>query len=305
MEKEITVVTAFFNINRVNWEKFERSSNEYLNYFFGWAKLKNNLVVYVETDELKRIIIEYRAQLGLEKRTVVHIVSDIRSIDKELYGSIKKVSENPIHKKARLFQKNPEVWNADYNYVMLLKMWCVQDAVKRGDAKGMVAWVDFGYNHGGDVLEVNSDFNFTWKYDFPEKICLFLIQELDNRPIFDIVCTMDTYIMGTVIVGIDYLWEEFWELMKSSMISLNDCGLMDDDQNIILMSYRKKPEIFETYISDWQMQLKQFGNHDLEVVKNKKEPSVLRKMYRKMRYYKYCMVYACRIFKYVSKHVVH
>ena len=242
--------------------------------------------------------------MGLLTRTVVHVVGDLRSLDPELYESIKKISTNPIHKAARLFSKNPEVWNADYNYVMLLKMWCVRDAVERGDAEGMVAWVDFGYNHGGDVLDKNSDFNFLWKYDFPEKICLFLIQELDDRPIFDIVCSMDTYIMGTVIVGVDYLWNEFWKLMKTSMISLNDCGLMDDDQNIILMSYRKKPEIFQTFKSDWQMQLKQFGNEKLQVV-DRKPISKIRRLYRRLRYKKDCALYAMRIYKYYSKKTVH
>lgn len=304
MNREITVVTAFFNINRVNWNKFERSSSQYLEYFFGWAKIKNKLIVYVESEELKKKIIAYRASIGLSNKTIVHIVKEIRELDAELYDSICKISTNEVQRKARLFTKNPEVWNADYNYVMLLKMWCVKDAVRRGEAVGTVSWVDFGYNHGGDVLSSESDFNFTWEYDFPDKICLFLIQEIDERPIFDIVCSMDTYVMGTVIVGADHLWEEFWGLMKSSMISLNDCGLMDDDQNIILMAYRKKPQIFETYVSDWQMQLKQFGNDNLKVA-NKLEISYPRKVYRKLRYIKNCASYAFRIFRYYSHKKVH
>ena len=56
---------------------------------------------------------------------------------------------------------------------MLLKMWCVQDAVKRLETEKMVAWVDFGYNHGGAVLDITSDFNFEWKYNFPDKINIF------------------------------------------------------------------------------------------------------------------------------------
>ena len=305
MEKEITVVSAFFNINRDNWDNFERTSDQYLDYFFGWAKLKNKIIVYVETETLKRKILDFRESIGLKDKTIVHIVGDFRQLDNELYNSVKNATENDIQRGARLFQKNPEVWNADYNYVMLLKMWCVQDAVSKGEAEGMVAWVDFGYNHGGDVLDKASDFNFLWKYDFPEKICLFLIQELDDRPIFDIVCTMDTYVMGTVIVGIDYLWNDFWLLMRDSMISLNDCGLTDDDQNIILMSYRKRPEIFETYLSDWQMQLKQFGGNHLTVVRKTYPNSFPRRIYRKLMKYKKSMSFAIRIFGYVYKKDVH
>ena len=46
--------------------------------------------------------------------------------------------------------------------------------------------------------------------------------------------------MGTVIVGAASLWNEFWNLMRTCMMELNDCGFTDDDQNVILMSYKKK-----------------------------------------------------------------
>lgn len=305
MSNEICIVSAFFNINREGWDRFERTSDEYLDYFFCWARLKNLLIVYVETEKLKNKILEFREEIGLKDKTIVHIIEDFRNIDFELYESIKKATENEIQKGARLFKKNPEVWNADYNYVMLLKMWCVQDAVSRGEAKGLVSWVDFGYNHGGDVIDKDSNFNFTWKYDFPKKINLFLIQQLDDKPMFDIVCTMDTYIMGTVIVGIDFLWNEFWLLVRSSMISLNDVGLTDDDQNIILMAYRKRPEIFETYLSNWQMQLKQFGGSHLLLKESNTRYSLVKKVYKRFIKLKICFNYAVRIFTYVRKKDVH
>lgn len=306
MEKEITVVTAFFNINRQNWSKFERTEDQYFDYFTGWAKLRNKIIVYTQTENMKNKVIQFRQSLGLADRTVVHIIKDFRSIDVDLFASIQKAAENPVQRGARLFPKNPEVWNADYNYVMLLKMWCVQDAVVRGDAKGMVAWMDFGYNHGGAILDINSDFNFLWKYDFPEKINVFLVQDLDDRPIFDIVCTMDTYIMGTVLVGAAQLWNEFWLLMKTCMIELNDCGFVDDDQNIILMSYRKKPELFHTYKSDWQLPLKQFGGEHLTVLPSKSEKCTLaRKAYRNMRKWKRDFDLSVRIYKYLRKRNVH
>lgn len=196
MEKEIAVVSAFFNINRDSWGKFERSEDKYFEYFCGWAKLKNKVVVYVESERMRDKIIAFRSSLGLEKNTDVIIVENYKGIAPDLYSSIEKATTNDIQKIYRLMKKNPEVWNTDYNYIMLLKMWCVQDAVARGIVDGMVAWVDFGYNHGGTAISSDSDFNFTWKYDFPEKINLFYVQEPDDRPIIDIVSLMDTYIMG-------------------------------------------------------------------------------------------------------------
>ena len=43
---------------------------------------------------------------------------------------------------------------------MLLKQWCVKDAVEKGIAKGMIAWIDFGYNHGGKYYLKKEEFDF-------------------------------------------------------------------------------------------------------------------------------------------------
>ncbi|MFQ7565496.1 WlaTC/HtrL family glycosyltransferase [Clostridium perfringens] len=299
--EEITIVTAFFNINRESWNKFERGADQYLNYFSKWAKMKNKLIVFVENEELAKKIIEVRNNYNLGKRTIVNIIDDYKDIDRDLYNSIKKVSQDNIHKEFRLLPNNPEVWNYNYDYIMLLKMWCVKEAIKNGQANGMVAWVDFGYNHGGAVIDESSDFSFTWKYNFPEKINLFSVQDLDDRPIFDIVRSMDTYIMGTVIVGIDYLWNDFWLLMRESMMSLNKCGLMDDDQTVILMSYREKPEIFNIYKSSWHLPIKQFGGEHLKIKNNISKNTNLRFLVRKLKNTKLNFKYCIKTFNNLQK----
>ena len=58
-----------------------------------------------------------------------------------------------------------------------------------------------------------------------------------------------------------------------------DIGLMDDDQLIIMMAYRKKKDIFMLHKSNWFMPLKENGASHLsvkEIPKIKKE-SFLRK----------------------------
>jgi len=307
----ITIVTAFFRINRSNWQGFERTDEQYFEHFKVWAKVKNKIIVYVETDEMKDRILSFRKGLSLDDRTVVHVVPNCLDIEPQLYCSLKAVADNSIQRDYRLLRKNPEVWNAMYNYVMLLKAWCVCDALHRGDAAGMVAWLDFGYNHGGDPIDKESDFSFEWSYDFPEKINLFTIQDLDNRPIFDIVLSMDTYIMGGVIIGPDQLWDEFWDLIKQSVFELTSCGLADDDQNVLLMAYRKKPEIFALHKSYWSVQMKQFGGEHLKWSDSYlaiTKPSLrnrLRVIAKWCRHKKDCMAYAIRIYNHLSKIEVH
>ena len=302
---KLTIVTAFFKIKRENWTGFERSDQLYFDYFKVWGKLKNKLIVYVESEQLKKDILDFRKSYGLEDDTIVNIVPDCLNIEPELLENVKRATANNIQKKFRLFQKNPEVWNGIYNYIMLMKGWCICDAIERGQAKGMIAWVDFGYNHGGSPISAESDFNFMWEYDFPKKINLFTLHEMDDRPIFEMIMSMDTYLMGCAIVGYEKYWPEFWSLMKQSMQSLIDCGLCDDDQNIMLMSYRKKPEIFNIIPSEWTKMMYQFGGEHLiwlpDLVHKNLLKKIFKKYIRKIRFNAICLNYAWRIFKHMRK----
>ncbi len=302
---KITIVTAFININRDNWKEFGRTEEQYFNYFKLWAKLKNDIIVYVENSDLAERVLEYRSSLGLKDKTKVVIVNDFTNIDQQLYNSIKNTAQNKYHKIFRTKPNNPEVWNYDYDYIMMMKMWCVSNAIERGIAEGMIAWVDFGYLHGGDDISSKSNFNFEWEYEFNQKMNLFSIQKLDERPIFEIVQSMNTYIMGTIIVGPEMLWPTFWKMMRNNMLSLNKCGLVDDDQSIILMCYRENRDMFCINESSWGLPIKQFGGNDYLILKKismkEKLKMNLKKPFKKVKKIYNNYKYSIRIFKELQK----
>ena len=307
---KITIVTAFFKIKREDWRGFERSDEQYFEHFKVWAQLKNKLILYVESEELKERVINYRTELGLGEQTIVNVIPNCLELESKLYEDIVKATTNPIQKLFRLGKLNPEVWNPTYNYIMLLKSWCVCDAIKNNHAEGMIAWIDFGYNHGGYPIDKTSDFSFEWSYDFPDKINMFTIQELDDRPIFEIVMSMDTYIMGGFIVAPSTLWPRFWELLKSSMQSLLDCGMSDDDQNIMLMAYRKQPEICHLHNCKWSCQLKLFGGNHLRWTKGFSHNAENRRKgfkgsLKKLKHILNCAMYALKVFVHMSKVTIH
>ena len=78
---------------------------------------------------------------------------------------MKEIENSEYFLNYRYVMETPEN-KALYNYVMLLKSWCIKDAAERGLAKGLVAWLDFGYNHGGDTFIDPEDFDFCWDYEF-------------------------------------------------------------------------------------------------------------------------------------------
>lgn len=255
---KITIVTAFFPLNREGWKGFERSSLKYIEYFKFWGKLKNDMIIYT-TKEYKGEIEKFRSEVSANNTKLV-IIDDYTQIDTELYSHIKNALENKLIIDFRLQPNNPESWNADYNYIMCLKSWCIQDAVKKQYAKGMIAWVDFGFNHNGEYYINENEFITEWKCNLSEKIHIFAINDLDDLPIYEITRRMHCYIQGNIIIAPDFLWEEFWNLIKKNAIALAKCGLVDDDQTIILMAYREKKELFELHKSEWFSQLNDIGN---------------------------------------------
>ena len=70
------------------------------------------------------------------------------------------------------------------------------------------------------------------------------------------------------------LANDLWLLNRNAMITLNDVGLIDDDQLIHLMSYRKNPEIFNLIESEWFLPLKTYGGDHLTKLKVKNDNNV-------------------------------
>lgn len=257
--KDITIVTAFFDINRANMDGFNRSNQKYIDAFKFWARIKNKMIIFSDKntiEEVKKIRNEY----GLLDKTETIIIADYLKIDEELFLSIDKTMSNKQLYNFHLQRKIPEAVSSKYNYIMAIKAWCCMEAVNRGLAKDMVAWLDFGFNYGGRFYKNTEEFDFLWKYDFSDKIHLLQINEFDDLPPFEIIRRNDSYIQGGEIVAPDYLWKELWSLVRNNMLALNKAGLADDDQILYLMSYREKPEIFEIHKCEWLGLFKDFSN---------------------------------------------
>lgn len=269
---DITIVTAFFDVGREKWRgKFKRDINTYIENFKFWARIRNELVIYTEKNVSEKIW-EVRKNFGLEKKTKIIVIDDIMSLDTDIYMRMKRALSHPLAVKNRKRPNNPECYNYVYNYVMLLKAWVLQETVRRNLAKDMIAWIDFAYNHGGEYYTHAEEFDFLWQYKFSSKIHFFSLNEPDNIPIFELVKNMNTYFTGGFIVLPICLATELWRLYRESMIHLTSVGMCDDDQTLMLMAYREKPEIFEIHhIDGWFEPWKKFGGEHLQIKPKKQK----------------------------------
>ena len=81
---EITLVTAFFDINRSTWTKFSRTAKDYLAHFDHWTRMRNRLIVYT-MPELVADIKAIRRKYGLEDKTTVIPVEDVTKVVPDIY----------------------------------------------------------------------------------------------------------------------------------------------------------------------------------------------------------------------------
>ena len=249
MEK-VSIVTAFFDLNRGGWASSTIGRNDYLNHFAFWAKLRNHVVVYTDSNMASQVR-KVRERYGLLDLTNIIVVDDYSKLDTELLQSIKFAMHRKNVREFHLKPNNPESWSPEYNYVMLLKSWCVCDAIKKGLVDGMVAWLDFGFNKSGALYIDSDDFDFEWKINLSNKVHYFTVNKMDDIAIYEIIQRMDTYIQGGSFIAPATICPHLWDLMRSSMFELNSCGLCDDDQVLMLMAYRKEPDLFEIHQCQW------------------------------------------------------
>ncbi len=275
---EITLVTAFFNIGRENFKAIPREDSKYFNEFEQWARLQNKLIVYTHP-QMKQRVLDIRRKFGLEQKTIVITIENIFEIESEIFNRMKVVSESKWFKDFRILP-NATSNIPEYSYLMLLKTYFLNDAVGRNLTSAQVAWIDFGFNHGSDLYLNPEEFSFEWKYSFSHHIQYFYYLKYDEKPIFEIVRRLCDCIMGCLIVAPSDLCSELWNLNRNAMITLLDMGLIDDDQLIHMMSYRKKPELFKLSKSKWFLPLKEYGGDNLITLRDENIESRLKKFAR-------------------------
>lgn len=264
---ELTIVTGFFDFGRGNHKQQRRSSRNYLDYFRGWARLQNNVIIYT-TKEFESPIKEIRKEFGREDRTTVNVVDDIRSIEPKMLAAMEEIEKRGIFQKWRV--RDYDLSNvAMYNYIVMLKFWMLQDAAEKNPQTNMFAWLDFGWNHGGERFPIEEEFDFLWEYEFDkDKVHLFARKHPDQEIGFIKLQMMRDGIMSGQFMCSPANCKPLYEYIKEAMWALLAIDTMDDDQMLLTMAYKRHPEMFQIYESDWFLPVKEYGGNHLTEVEN-------------------------------------
>ena len=259
---DITIITAFFDIGRGEWRdrgaRFQRTVDDYFMMFARLAKLKNQMIVFTEPRLAARALALRRAN-GLEDRTVIVTIADL--FDSDLVGPIKAAVERRMSDLFRQWvikPESPEYREPRYVLVNALKSAFVCTALNLGLVEApQVAWIDFGYCRDDERFDPAEP----WRFDAGDRINLFHIVALDDAPITRVVRTGTVYFQGCHIVGPTAAWPALAKEMSGGLAALLACDLVDDDQTLLLMAWRKSPHSYRIHpvrSQDWFVVFRRF-----------------------------------------------
>ena len=257
-KQEITVVTAYFPIGRGDWTHFTRGDDTYLDYFTHWARIRNDVVVYTTAEvgkEVKRI----REGFGRSNTTVI-VVDDYTMVDPELLELMHSVAD--IYRPYSVCPGRPEVMKPEFDYAMAIKYWCMQQASAIVDTT-YLAWIDFGFDHGGTLYKDPEFFDMRWEYPFSKDVTLFAVKKPNDLPVFDIVQRTDTFIQADCSVATTQYARHLYDDVREQYMHLLRCGLIDDDQIVLQMCARSKPEHYDILPSSWFSPLRDYSGKEV------------------------------------------
>lgn len=261
MNNDLTLVTAFYDIGRES--KYDgRDAVKYLEYFDFVANLQNPLIVFT-TKEFENQILEIRKKKGLEELTIVRVV-EMQDLLPGFVDRTRRTFERFDQSIGRKNPKNIECTIPDYCCVNCLKPFYVKRAYDLElICTQYVAWIDFGFNHGGEYYADNGDFAFSLTAEKFIKLfdlhntnmAIFRKRESiesneDIKAVFAknvmaLYSSMEVPFIGGLMIGTQKGWRSLASLYKEGVEHFLALGAMDDDQSVLYYAYITNPQMFE------------------------------------------------------------
>ena len=263
---ESVIVTGFFDLRRADWvggeggaSKFRRSVDNYFEWFGHLAQLKNPFVVFTEPEFAERVL-ALRREAGLEARTRVVVIErlfETPPLARPLAEAASRMT--PRFRRWVLHPEFPEYREPRYVVMNALKAAFVGTVIRFGLAKAaQTAWIDFGYCRDDQRFDPSKP----WRFDAGDRLNLFCVSAPDDRPIPLVVRIGAPYMQGCHIVGPTSAWPDFAAEVTRAFVALIDCDLVDDDQTLMLMAWRRDPERYVLHgvtHEDWRVLFRRFN----------------------------------------------
>ena len=231
----ITIVTAFINLNLARKHKRESQQYDYIDKAKDTLSIRQNMVVYL-TNDLIEYVKKFRSSIGLSDKTRIIEVSPETHL--YLYNKIDIVRNN--------VKKNRPPYNvAEYILAVNSRYDLIKDAIKNNYLDtDYFAWVDFAAGH-----IVNIPQNFQIKYSKIDKIRLSRIGRVksQNYFVYDHQCCG-----GGVYIGHKTIMLEFIKIHDIEFQKIMNMGYCINDDKLLFLIFEKYPHLFDIYVCGYK-----------------------------------------------------
>lgn len=273
IDKSITIVTAFIDIGRGEWDnQYKRSTQFYIESFLHYLKYPYQMACYIDDRYIDEILEHYvkspyrnKMFIPINKRWLknnIHAWKQLE-LDKEIISSQKY--KEYMQQRLRIMYPDgasnvesqkyifPENQYSEYNIINHSKIDFIMHAIENGfildTTDTITCWCDFGYfgtQHDNDPVTFPTQ--TLDKSKFKSDKLTFFIQNRAVRecvdPVFMLIQSPEIF-TGAFWGGPTSLMSRFQELYHISVDELYKYNISDDDQHVYLRCYIKDIDLID------------------------------------------------------------
>lgn len=247
-ESSYTIVTAFFNINRGQWNEYNRGVENYLYHATRVFSLDDYMVIYIEPEYVD-FVKTYREKYKEKTRIIPLSIKDLPYY--KYKDQIEAIMEDPAFKNGLADPNCPEVTKPLYDVIMWSKVPLVMRTVEDNPFHTThFVWLDFGIH--SHMLHDNM-LNQPLLKNVPDKI-KFLCRSAPSPDDLDICRFFKSHtnrFAGSMFTGNAANFRIFNQYLDEEIQDCLSKKVVDCDQSLFSITYLKHPELFDLYVGDW------------------------------------------------------
>lgn len=247
------VVCFFYETERAYIRNYERSVDTYFERFETWARVHNEMIVFVQ-DKYKERVINIRKKYSLENRThVVVFEKTLEEMFPQEYAMCKKNidSSDLTYNVIRMM---PTFTSVNYCIVTCAKFRLLKWASDIVNEECNFLYVDFGLADLGTYSLKTEDFDREISTEsFPnDLITVYTYDDIKTTvPVYSLIRYAIGYFYTNIMIvpskQCNWLEEKFYDCFRTIL----RVGLTAQDQNVMYMLWRENPENFNVIIQNY------------------------------------------------------